>query len=149
MKIQNCWQAYLNTLPPSHEHRFASLPESWSFGNTASLANDLVDLVLNGIKTATCSRYAGENILVDAGLSILLNGENEPKCLIETYEITITPFSQVDATFARDEGEGDLSLEYWQRMHWDFFSAEAKLENYSVSKDMLLSCERFKVLFRC
>jgi uncharacterized protein YhfF len=82
-------------------------------------------------------------------LSILLDGGNEPKCLIETNEITIKPFSQVDATFARDEGEGDLSLEYWQRVHWGFFSAAAELENYSVSKDMLLSCERFKVLFRC
>ena len=25
----------------------------------------------------------------------------------------------------RDEGEGDLSLDYWRRVHWDYFTKEA------------------------
>jgi uncharacterized protein YhfF len=48
----------------------------------------------------------------------------------------------------KDEGEGDLSLEYWRKAHWRFFTREAITEGYEVSDDMLLSCERFRVLYR-
>ena len=36
-------------------------------------------------------------------------------CVIETTEVTYRRFSEVDAAFAYDEGEGDRSLAYWQQ----------------------------------
>lgn len=142
------WQAYLKTLPANHPHRLQTTPSAWSFGYGAAMADNLAQLVLNGIKTATCCRYQGENVLDEAGLSIVLDGRAQPVCLIDTYEITVRRYGDIDAAWAKAEGEGDLSLEYWQEAHWQFFSEEGKLEHYTVSQDMLLLCERFRLLWK-
>lgn len=144
---ENFWQAYLETLPAKHPHRFQATPSAWAFGYGEAMADSLAQLVLKGIKTATCCRYQGENVLEEAGLSIILDGRAQPVCLIDTYEITVRRYCDIDAAWAKAEGEGDLSLEYWQKAHWKFFSEEGKLEGYSVSEDMLLMCERFRVLY--
>ncbi len=146
-EIHQFWEAYLITLPEHHMYKHATLPGIWSFGDTPQMANELGHLVKEGIKTATCSRYVGDNTLDDAGLSILLDGDGHPLCIIDTYEITVRRYRDVDAEFAAAEGEGDLSLEYWRKAHWDFFSREAEGEGYEVNEDMLLSCERFRVLY--
>jgi len=146
--VAEFWGAYLTTLPEHHPHRFHPLPAAWSFGEGEEMADKLADLVLRGIKTATRSRYLSGNILDDAGLSILLDGAGRPLCLVETYEITVRRFREVDADFAAAEGENDLSLGGWRQAHWTFFSREAVKEGYEVGEDMLLSCERFRVLYR-
>ena len=146
-KLQLFWQAYLTTLPQHHLHRANLIPNAWSFGNNSRMTDELNNLVVNGIKTATCKRYFGENILDDAGLSIILDVNKNPLCIIETYEIRVRRYRDIDEEFAVAEGEGDLSLDYWRKVHWNFFSHEAKTEGYEVSEDMLLSCERFRVLY--
>ena len=145
--IEAFWETYQNTLPERHPHRFFATPDAWAFGNSVEMANKLGRLVFNGIKTATCCRYLGENIAEDIGVSIIHDGIGAPICLVEPYEITVKPYNMVDAQFAFDEGEGDRSLEYWQRVHWEFFTCEAQTEGYEVSEDMLLMCERFRVLY--
>jgi uncharacterized protein YhfF len=45
-----------------------------------------------------------------------------------------------DAAFAHDEGEGDLTLAYWQNAHHNNFIRG------QFAEDMLLWCERFKVI---
>ena len=146
-KLQLFWQAYLATLPEHHPHRFHPLPDAWCFGGCPQMADRLGNLVVRGIKTATSSRYFGENILDSMGLSIILDGNENPLGIIETYEITVRRYRDVDEEFAMAEGEGDLSLDYWQKAHWHFFSREAEKENYEISKNMLLLCERFFVLY--
>lgn len=60
--------------------------------------------------------------------------------LIRT-EVKLIRFNEVDEEFARDEGEGDLTLQYWQEAH------KAYTERHTTfSEDMLFVCERFKVL---
>lgn len=146
-KLQLFWQAYLATLPKYHAHRFYPLPDAWSFGDSSQMADEVGHLVISGIKTATCSRYIGKNTLDELGLSIILDGDKNSLCIIETYEITIRSYKDIDKEFAVAEGEGDLSLDYWRKVHFDFFSREAEKENYEVSEKMLLSCERFRVLY--
>lgn len=147
-RVEAFWSAYLATLPENHLHRFAPLPDAWSFGNTPEMADGLGDLVVKGVKTATCHRYLGENVLEDGGVSILLNGRDEPLCVVETFEITVRRYRDIDEAWAKAEGEGDLSLAYWRQAHWRFFTKEAEREGYEVSEDMLLACERFRVLYR-
>ena len=100
-----------------------------------------------GIKTATCCRYQGENVLDEAGLSIVLGGDGSPRCLIDVDEVTVKPYREVDEVFAKDEGEGDLSLSYWREAHWDLFTRESKIEGYEVHEEMLLCCQRFRLLY--
>jgi uncharacterized protein YhfF len=142
------WQTYLETLPNNHPYQFLETPDAWSFGDSPELADTLGSLVLQGTKTATCCRYLGENILENNRPSIVTNCKGQPLCIIESTEITVRCFLDVDAKFAADEGEGDLSLGYWRREHWDSFNRESVLEGYEVSEEMLLKCVRFQVLYR-
>ena len=47
----------------------------------------------------------------------------------------------VTADFARKEGEGDMSLEYWQNEHQKFFTREGYF-----SDEMELIAEEFEVV---
>lgn len=146
--IPQFWQRYLHSLDADHPHRYLPQPAAWRFGDSADMADRLARLVLEGTKTATCCRYLGENLVDEAGPSILLDGRGQPLAVIETTELVVRRFMDVDLQFAQDEGEGDRSLDYWRREHWAFFTREGAREGYEVSEEMLLLCERLRVLWR-
>lgn len=117
------------------------------------MADELARLVLAGTKTATCSllweyEASDEAMPQEGELSIILDGEGAPVCLIETAEVRIAPFDQVDEQFAHDEGEGDRSLSYWRDAHWRFFSRVCDQLGREPSAAMPLVCERFRVIHR-
>ena len=146
-KAIHFWHAYLATLPGNHLHKLVPIPPAGSFGYGEEMGDELGDLVLKGIKRATCGRYLGENLLDYAGLAIVLDGRGLPLCLTETYEVTVRQYQDIDEEWAQAEGEGDGSLQYWQEGHWEYFTEEAKLEGYTISQDMLLKCERFRLIY--
>src|SRR5262245_36847989 len=121
--------------------------EQFAFGDSPEMADELLALVLAGTKTATCSALSeyeaeGEPIdLTPGGRSVVLDGRGRPACVIETCEVTIRRFDEVDAAFARDEGEGDRSLAYWRSEHERFFRKHGVF-----SADMPLVCERFRLV---
>ena len=71
----------------------------------------------------------------------MLDGRGEPRCVIETTEVTYRRFGEVDAAFAHEEGEGDRSLAYWREAHRRYFGRQGKF-----SEDMMLMCERFRLV---
>jgi len=124
----------------------------WYFGNTRDMAAELVDLVLSGKKTATASslimnELEPHNARQPDGYSVVTDFDGEPRCVIQTAEIRFVPYAEVDAEFAADEGEGDLSLEYWRRVHWDYFTGEAGRFGFHFDERSLICCERFRLLF--
>ena len=127
-------------------HReYRDLPR-WSFGDSAALADELLALVLAGRKTATCGalrQYEAEGVALPkpGERSVVLDGSGRPACVIETTEIAIKRFDEVDSAFAHDEGEGDRSYEYWRRTHEGYFR---KFGPFST--DMALVCERFRLI---
>jgi uncharacterized protein YhfF len=149
--LQKFWQNYLSSLPDS-DRAPQKFPQVWAFGDGAEMADDLGGLVVQGIKTATCSLYweyeAGLEALPEVGgLSIILDGRGEPLCLIETTSLETKPFNKVDAQFAYDEGEGDRSLVYWRQAHWRFFGRTCVDNGREFLEEMPVVCERFRVLF--
>ena len=64
-----------------------------------------------GVKTATCSTEDEPNTSTPGERWIVLDGRGEPRCVIETTEVTYRRFGEVDAAFAYEEGEGDRSLD--------------------------------------
>lgn len=124
-------------------------PPAWSFGATPEQSDELLALVLDGTKTATSSAradYVGEaEPLPEPGmLSIVLDGAGHPRALVVTTEARVVPFDQVDADHAREEGEGDGTLEQWREAHERFFSQNA---SGGFQPDMLVVLERFRVLY--
>ena len=151
VQIAQYWQNYLKTSPDSRKQNQTYLVEQ--FGDTPELANELGRLVFNGVKMATCSALwewqAEDSPLPQVGLkTIVLNGAKNPICIIETMEVGIQPFNQVDTQFAYDEGEDDRTLESWRREHWKYFSRVLPKIGKHPTLDMLLVCERFRIVYR-
>lgn len=149
-KIERYWQAYLATLPDDAAARRQGYVAE-QLGDNPDLANQLGSLIVAGIKTATCSALweweAENNPIAEVGLkTIVLDGTDEPLCIIETTEVTIRRYDEVDAAFAAEEGEGDRSLEYWRTAHWNFFSRTLPRIGKQPTLDMPLVCERFRVV---
>src|SRR4029077_3099747 len=90
---------------------------SFAFGDGPELADQLLDLVVKGIKTATCSTGDEPNTSTPGERWIVLDGRGRPACVIETTEVTYRRFGEVDTAFAYVEGEGDRSLAYWREAH--------------------------------
>lgn len=149
--INNFWQKYQQTAVAIQD-RITDPPETWGFGDSPEMADELGQLVFTGIKTATCSllwEYEAEQEPIPqvGELSIVLDGHGDPLCIIKITEVIVRAYSQVDAQFAYEEGEGDRSLSYWRAVHWRFFSRLCDKLGLEVSEDMALVCERFQVLF--
>jgi uncharacterized protein YhfF len=111
---------------------------AFAFGDNPALADELLELVLKGIKTATCSTEDEPNTSTVGEQWIVRDGRGT---VIETTEVTYRRFPDVDAAFARDEGEGDRSLAYWRAAHRTYFGRQGKF-----SEDMMLMCERFRLV---
>ena len=114
---------------------------SFAFGDSPELADELLELVLKGVKTATCSTEDEPNTSTPGERWIVLDGRGQARCVIESTEVTYRRYSDVDAAFAHDEGEGDRSLAYWRSAHRRYFERQGKF-----SEDMMLMCERFRLV---
>ena len=150
-QIDSFWQGYLKTLPDDHPHHRASYT-AWYFGDSSQLADELLQLVLAGVKTATASsvwEYEHENEpLPEVGaVSVILAGDETPRCIIETTEVRVLPFNAVDAQFAADEGEGDRSLAYWRAAHENYFKRVLSATGRMFDETMPVVCERFRVIY--
>ncbi|CAN5555862.1 ASCH domain-containing protein [soil metagenome] len=124
-------------------------PQSWTFGDSPELADELLALVLEGRKTATCDavwRFEadGEPIPKPGDQSIILDGSGAPRCIIETTEIQITPLNEVDAQFAYDEGEGDRTRAFWYAAHESYFRRTLSAIGCEFSPEMPVVLERFR-----
>ncbi len=80
-------------------------------------------------------------------LQVVTDWSGNPVSIIEITDVSKRKFSEVTAEFAASEGEGDQSLEWWRKAHWDFFSAECEEQGLEVREDMLLVLETFKVVY--
>ncbi|MCP3976076.1 MAG: ASCH domain-containing protein [bacterium] len=134
-------------LPPD-----ATVPDAWAFGDSAEMADELLALVLIGRKRATTGMLweyeeEVEPLAAPGELSILLDGNGSPACVVETTEVRILPMSQVDSQFAFDEGEGDRSLESWWRAHEEVFGRVLEAAGRNFDPDMLVVTERLALRY--
>jgi uncharacterized protein YhfF len=151
-QVSAYWQNFLSILPADSPYRTkAYTSEGW--GDSPEMADELGDLIARGIKTATCSALweweaEGKPIPEKGLLTVVLNGRGDPLCIVETTEVTVRPYHEVDAEFAQAEGEGDFSLEYWRLAHRNFFSRTLPKIGRKFSEDMPLVCERFQLIYK-
>ena len=117
------WQNYLKKASPAINefdyNCFCFSSDSDYLGN----------LVLQNEKKATTSLkywYEEENEEPPKinSYSVILNSNDFALCLVKTNKITELKFKEVDSALAYIEGEGDKSLEYWQKEHINFFTHE-------------------------
>jgi len=146
------WQKFLSTLPTDSPYRDRPCrAEGW--GDGPEMANELGALIASGTKTATCSALweweaDGESPPKAGTVTIVVDGSGQPLCIVETVEVTFRKYNDVDADFAREEGEGDLSLEYWREAHRRFFSRSLPKIGREFNEEMPLVCERFRLIYK-
>lgn len=143
--IQEMWEGFVATEGIDAEYT------AWAFGDDSlpELATELGLLVRDGPKRATAGLYSHyveeEEPLPEVGdYSVILDGQGEPLCIVQTTEIEVRPFGEVDARFAWDEGEGDRTLEWWRAAHIRFF----KRLGTDMTEDTRMVLERFELVFK-
>lgn len=148
--VQDMWLKYLNIVGLEPDDKNYT---SWHFCDNEESANDLAKLVKSGVKRATAGLYywyevEGEALPQKGDLSIITDWDGLAQCIIETKNVTVIPFKNVSEEFARTEGEGDKSLEYWRRVHIEFFTRELDELGKIFSEDMKVVCEEFEVVYK-
>jgi uncharacterized protein YhfF len=127
-------------------------PPAWAFGDNPRLADELLELVLAGAKTATSSALAelerdGEPVPRRGDRSILLDGSGRPRALIRTTSVEVLPFGEVTEAQARAEGEDDRSLASWRREHERYFRRVLDGTGADFSDDLPVAFEHFELLY--
>lgn len=120
-----------------------------SIGHTSASANEGAALVLAGIKTATSSahwEYPDGRLPFPGALSVLLDGEERARAIVETERVEVMPFAAVDENFAYAYGEGDRTLAWWRSTIGDWYREAAARHGVSFSIHTPLICEWFKVV---
>lgn len=148
--IEAFWRSYLDELPEAADQD--SPDDVFAFGIDSTMADELGTLVATGEKTASSSAYwsceHGDEKLPEVGdISIVLDGRNVPLCVIETVEVDVVPFEEVDEAFAKAEGEGFESVEDWREAHWQYFAQSLDDIGRVPTLEMPVVCERFRVVY--
>ena len=147
MTAQQLWQEFCNQTRQNPDTPY----EAWAFGGAP---DQLAQLVLAGIKTGTASAYdlyaldPSEPMPKVGDYSVILDSREQAVCVIRTEKTTVLPFSQVDAHHAWLEGEGDRSLEYWRKVHEEFFTGEFSQYGLEFHRERRILCEEFSVCYR-
>ncbi|AOM40050.1 ASCH domain-containing protein [Xenorhabdus hominickii] len=103
----------------------------WAFGDSPAMQDELSELVVKRIKTATsCSYHSYASYGADDGKItvgnhyIVFNSQESPICAVRVTDMHLMQFSEMPAELAWKEGEGDRSLLHWQLEHQRFFTSE-------------------------
>lgn len=67
-------------------------------------------------------------------------------CLVRVSSVEETPFSQVPQAWAEVEGEGDLSLRWWQDAHRAYYQKQCALWGLTWSDAYLVVCEAWNLV---
>jgi len=115
------------------------------------IVDELAQLIIDGKKTATCSAhilYELENEPLPAvgKYTIVLDSKREAVAIIKTTEVQLIKMNEVPEELVLEEGEGDLTFEYWWNGHKYFFTEELAEHGLEFSEDMLLVFERFELV---
>ncbi len=150
-EIEQFWENYLLTLPLNE--RGQTYFEASSWGNSAELADSIAILVRSGIKTTTSSLLWAQQIEQWAiekpgDKSIVVDSKNHPVCIIEIERIFIQPFNQVDADFVYKYGEGDRTMQFWNKNMWEYYQEECKRLGKVAERDMPMVCQVFKMIYK-
>lgn len=109
------------------------------------------DLVRRGVKRATAASLAELELAGDCtprpgDLNVVTDWARKAQAVIRTTSVDVRRLGDVDAAFARDEGEGDGSLAWWREAHDAYYRRVLAGSGVSVDDDLMICCERFEVV---
>ena len=147
--VKDLWYRFIQKNP---ENKITEIPNSFFFCDNEKDANDCALLVVKGIKRATATSLwwfekNNEKLPEIGNQYIVTDWNGNGKAIIETTEVKKVPYNEITAEFAEIEGEGDKTLEYWRKVHKDYYTREMKPFNEEFDENMLIVCEQFKTIY--
>ena len=146
---KNMWGAYLD----KHSNTISNkAPKTIHFCDNEKDANECANLVKQEIKKATSDSLLGiqlrnEGLPKIGDLTIVTDWDGNAQCIVKTTKVQLKPFFSVDESYAKIEGEGDKSLQYWKKTHWDYYARELKEFNREPRESMIVVCQEFEKVF--
>jgi len=147
--VPELWRLYREIAPAAP----AEIPAAFYFCDNREDADICADLVVQGRKRATaCSlaelELSGQPVPQAGDFAIVTDWDGRARAVIRTKAVEIRAFIEVNAEFAREEGEGDLSLEWWRTAHRAYFERVLAGSRHTADDALLIACERFEVVLR-
>ena len=127
-------------------------PPSECFGDSARLADELLELVMHGPKRATAGavadyRHEGQPLPRIGGHWIVHDGSGVPRVILRSTELRLGPLDSVDDAFAWDEGEDDRTRASWLREHERYFARYLPTIGVEYHPQVEVVFERFRVVW--
>ena len=121
------------------------------YGDSIELSTELLDLIRSGRKRAGTGllwayEHDREPIAKSGDIEVVVDHLNRPALVTRIVSSEMVAFNEVSAEYAATEGEGDGSLEYWRKGHWNFFSRECRRIGREPTETMPVICNVFEVL---
>jgi uncharacterized protein YhfF len=148
---QKYWQSYVDSLTP--EERPLQPHVEAGFAGSPSITDDLLQLYLAGKKTAGSSiaedfMAMGDPLPKVGDYWIYLDSKGELRCILRTEKVVFHKFKDMPVEVAIAEGEGDLSLEYWRRVHSEFYFPHLSDWGISQMDDATVVTEYFEIVYK-
>jgi uncharacterized protein YhfF len=131
----------------------AEVPSSFHFCDNQKDADLCATLVVTGKKRATAPsvaelQLAGDPIPQVGDYAVVTDWAGKAVAIIRTASVETRRFGEVDEDFARAEGEGDLTLDWWRTAHRAYYESVLAGSRHIVNADLEICCERFELVFR-
>jgi len=149
LSAKKMWERYLQE---HSENAIQKAPKIDFFCDNEKDANTCAKLVKKGIKRATSHsllglQYRNESLPKIGDFLVVTNFDGEATCIVQTTSVKLKPFFSIDETYAKLEGEGDQSLAYWKKVHWDYYTRELAPFGRLPRESMIVVCEEFEKVF--
>ncbi|CAL1692579.1 hypothetical protein MMB232_02753 [Brevundimonas subvibrioides] len=80
--------------------------------------------------------------------AIVTDWAGQAIAVIRTVAVEIKKFGEIDEKFARSEGEGDLTLEWWRAAHRSYYERVLSGSPHRVDAELQIACETFEVALK-
>ena len=147
------WQKYVDALSASQKEKMNEVFVSAGYAGNPQITDELLGLYLCGRKTAGSSLMedflsCGERLPQVGDHWIYLDSSGTPRCILKTEKIVVNKFKDVPEEIAVAEGEGDLSLAYWKRVHSELYMPFLKTWGVENLDEAWVLTEFFSIVYR-
>ena len=150
MTTSEFWKQYLKDTNQKEED--AVFSGELVFEDEGMTGQTQLSMVLSGAKTAMFTPLETieinmEKVPVAGEVYVVLDTEEEPRCLIELTDVKIIPLNEISWELAQKDGE-DENMQDWQDKMKEFLEEEADLCGFEAKADSKIVCEVFKLVYK-
>lgn len=144
------WKDYLKSVNKKEDEALYS--GELVFEDSGFTGQTQLSLVLSGAKTAVFTPLEAVEINrerppVPGEVYIVLDSQDEPRCIIELTDVNILPFNEIPWDLAKLDGENE-NLEDWRSKMRELIQDEGDICGFQLRENMKIVAEIFRVIYK-